>query len=199
MADKPGHFRSEGVGRDRDVELAPFYRVHRRTYAAYFDLFTPAEWEKKSAEIAAERARVRALEAATVAFLQPGEMQPERDFNQQGESSTVAGRINGRPGRTGRGWFSYDVPVEAGRPMTLVVTYHTDSRRPRTFEILVDGQRIAEQAFERSSTATFVDVEYPLPAELARGKQKVTVRFLGTQGNDIATVFGVRMIRTDGK
>src|SRR6185436_8602878 len=53
VAGKPGNFRSENVGRDSDVELVPFYRLHRRTYSVYFDLFTPAEWEKKSAEITA--------------------------------------------------------------------------------------------------------------------------------------------------
>ena len=193
VSGKPGTFRTDGVGRDRDVELTPFYRLHHRTYAAYWDLYTPAEWEKKSAEVAAERERVRKLEAATVAFVQPGDTQTERNFNQQGENTNVP-RLAGKAGRGGRGWFSYDVPVEAG-PMALVVTYHTDSRRPRTFEILVDGRRIAQERFDQSSVSRFVDREYPLPADLVSGKQKVTVRFQGTDRNEIAAVFGLRMIR----
>jgi hypothetical protein len=40
-------FRSDGVGRDRDVELVPFYRLHRRTYSSYWEVLTPAEYEKK--------------------------------------------------------------------------------------------------------------------------------------------------------
>ena len=28
---------------DQDVELSPFYRLHRRTYAAYWDIYTPPE------------------------------------------------------------------------------------------------------------------------------------------------------------
>src|SRR5262249_16134815 len=52
--EKTGNFRTDGVGRDQDVELMPFYRLHRRTYSVYFDLFTPAEWEKKAAELLAE-------------------------------------------------------------------------------------------------------------------------------------------------
>jgi DUF1680 family protein len=198
VADKPGSFRTDGVGRDRDVELSPFYRLHHRTYVAYWDLFTPAEWQQRSTEIAAERERARAREAATVAFVQPGEMQPERDFNQQGESTTSA-RVLGRPGRTGHGWFSFDVPVDANRPMVLVVTYHTDSRRPRSFDISVDGQRIAQEKFDATSVSHFTDLEYAIPAEFVRGKEKVTVKFEGTNGNDIATVFGLRMIRADAK
>ncbi len=194
VSGKPGTFRTDGVGRDRDVELTPFYRLHHRTYAAYWDLYTPPEWEKKSAEVAAERERVRKLEAATVAFVQPGDTQTERNFNQQGENTSVA-RIAGKAGRGGRGWFSYDVPIDAASAMALVVTYHTDSRRPRTFEILVDGRRIAQERFEQSSVSRFVDREYPLPADLVSGKQKVTVRFQGTDRNEIATIFGLRMIR----
>jgi hypothetical protein len=194
VAGKPGSFKSDGVGRDRDVELTPFYRLHHRTYAAYFDLYTPSDWDKKSAEVAAERERLKQLDAATVAFVQPGEMQPERDFNQQGENTTVA-RLGNRTGRTGRGWFSFDVPVDATKSNALVVTYHSDSRRPRTFDILVDGQPLAQERFEASSDNRFVDREYPLPAALVKGKQKVTVRFQATSNNDIAAVFGLRVVR----
>jgi DUF1680 family protein len=47
VSDKPGNYRTDAVGRERDVELVPFYRLHRRTYSVYFDLFTPAEWDRK--------------------------------------------------------------------------------------------------------------------------------------------------------
>jgi hypothetical protein len=198
VAGEPGTFRTDGVGRDHDVTLAPFYRVQHRLYVAYWDLMTPAEWDKRSAEVAAERERVRRLEAATVASVQPGEMKTDHDFNQQGENTSIA-RVSGRPGRGGRGWFSYDLPVDESRPMTLVVTYHTDSRRPRTFDILVDGQRIAQQTFDRSSVSHFVDVDYAIPAELVRGKTKATIRFEATNGNDIAAVFGLRTIRADAR
>jgi DUF1680 family protein len=47
---KTGQFRTDGVGRDTDVNFVPFYRLPRRTYSIYWDLYTPAEWEKKTAE-----------------------------------------------------------------------------------------------------------------------------------------------------
>ncbi|MBE3134276.1 MAG: glycoside hydrolase family 127 protein, partial [Acidobacteria bacterium] len=71
----PGRFRSNGVGRDRDVEFAPFYSLHRRTYGAYWDIFTPADWQQREAAVRAADAKQRRLEAATVAFVQPGQMQ----------------------------------------------------------------------------------------------------------------------------
>ena len=147
----PGHFRTAGVGRDRDVELVPFYRLHRRTYTTYWDLLTPAEFETRAAEMAAERARQRRLDAATVAFVQPGEMQPERDANQRGEETSVV-RIDGRPGRRGNKWFWYDVPVDEARPAALLVTYHRDSRRPRAFQILIDGRGSGRNRSTRAAT-----------------------------------------------
>jgi hypothetical protein len=128
--------------------------------------------------------------------VQPGEIYFERDFNQQGEKTTAV-RIGQeqRQGRGGAGWFSYDVPVEPAHPMALIVTYHRDSRRPRSFEILVDGQRIAEQKFEPSIEDRFFEIEYPIPAQLVGDKDKVTVRFQGAGGNEIAPVFGVRVVR----
>ena len=40
--------------------------MHRRNYTAYWDLLTPAELEVRNKELAAETARMRALEAATI-------------------------------------------------------------------------------------------------------------------------------------
>ena len=95
------------------MDFVPFYRLHRRAYAVYWDLFTPEAWAKQAAEYAAQREQARKLEAATVAFAQPGEMQPERDFNFQGEDSEPVRLLN-RPGRQGAKWFSFDLPVDPG-------------------------------------------------------------------------------------
>jgi DUF1680 family protein len=201
VPNKKGHFRTEGVGRDRDVDFVPFYRLHRRTYAIYWDLFTPSEWEVKAAEYAAERERQRKLELATVAYVQPGEMQPERDYNYQGSDDTRVTRVEGRPGRRAGSWFSFDLPVEPSRSMTLVVTYYSAERRrgPARFEILLDGERIAEQEVAGSSPARFFDVEYAIDVSLVEDKKKVNVRFQAIDGNSLAGVFGVRMIRADAK
>jgi hypothetical protein len=197
VAGKPGTFRTAQVGRDRDVELAPFYRLHRRTYAVYWDLLTPAQWEKKAAELAAQRERQRKQEAATVGYAQPGEPH-DKEFNQQGEDSSAV-RVAGRPGRRASKWFSFDLPVDPAHPMLLMVTYNSEERQARTFEVLVDGVRVGQQSIERykpgSSSGRFFDAEYAVPAELIKGKQRVTVRFQSTGGNETGAVFGIRMIR----
>jgi len=79
------------------------------------------------------------------------------------------------------------------------VTYQTDNRRIRTFDIQVEGQRVASQTLEPNGESRFFDVEYPLPPALMAGKQKVTVRFEATNGNEIGAVFGVRTIRATSR
>ena len=205
VPNEPGHFRITDVGRDSfgadleiEANLVPFYRLHRRAYAVYFDMFTQPEWEEKKAEYVAEQERQRELEKATVAYAQPGEMQPERDFNFQGPDDARVTQVLGRPGRRGRSWFSFDLPVEES-PMVLVVTYYSGerSRGGASFDILVDGEHIGHQEMTRSSPPRFFDVEYPIDADIVKGKKKVTVRFQATEGSSIASVFGIRMIRGD--
>jgi hypothetical protein len=196
VAGNPGAFKTTGVGRDRDVEFTPFYRLQRRVYGAYWDLLTPAEWEARAAALLAAQAAQRELEAATVAFAQPGQMQAERDFNQQGERSTSV-QLDGRVGRRATGWFSFDLPVDAEHPMALVVTYNRAERQRRAFDILVDGVKIAEQTMDGRSPqekSVFFDMRYAIPDALVAGKQKVTVRFQGTGGSEVATVYGLRTI-----
>jgi hypothetical protein len=110
-------------------------------------------------------------------------------------------REQGTPGRRAGKWFSFDMPVEPEHPMTLIVTYHDEERANRTFEILVGGVRVGQQSIERhrpgNGSRGFFDVEYAIPAELVKGKQKVTVRFQAATGSETASVFGIRMIRSD--
>jgi DUF1680 family protein len=195
VADKPGNFRMDGVGKPRDIELVPFYRLHRHVYMGYFDVYTPADWKKKSEETIAALDHERKLEAATIAYATPGATAQDLQFHQQGENASVT-RMDGRTGRGGRGWFSYDMPVESAHQNVLVVTYHADSRRPRTFDILIDGQPLAQERLEAASEDRFFDREYEIPlAQIPQGKATVTIRFQATGGNDIAAVFGLRMVR----
>ena len=203
VAGKPGDFRTAGRDPDdqmREVDLVPFYRLHRRSYEIYWDLYTAEMWKRKLAEVADERIRQRKLEADTISFVQPGDAQKEKEFNQQGEESTLD-RAAGRPGRRGRKWFSFDLPVESDHSLAVIATYFSEERGKRTFEILADGQHIGEQSIERSppgsATGRFFDVEYKLPAEVVKDKKRVTVRFQATGNNEIAAVYGLRLIRVD--
>lgn len=205
VADRLGVFHTVGVGKvtdgsEKELEFVPFYRLHRRTYGIYFDLYSDDTWNKYLAEQALQKTKQQKLEAATIAFIQPGDPDKEKAFNQQGEE-TNQDRNGGRAGRRAKKWFSYELPVEATTPVALVVTFNTDERGKRSVEILVDGQRIGEQSIDRSppgsATGKFFDVDYKLPADFLKDKRKITVKFQATNGNETATVFGLRAVRAD--
>jgi hypothetical protein len=204
----PLRFRSDGAGREpdaaakpRDVDLVPFYRLHRRSYSTYWDVFTADQWEEQQAVYAAEAERLRLLDAATVAYLEPGEIVFEREFNYQAGPGAVAARMDGRPGRRSRSWFSYDVPVEPAHPMTLIATYNSGDRRgtPAVFDILVDGNVVQREEIGLADPPQFYDVEYAIAADVVAGKERVTVRFQAADGSQIATLFALRMIRADAE
>jgi len=204
IAGRPGAFRTRGVARQvtsaqpaapaPDVELVPFHQLRRRTYVAYWDVLTAAEYAARTTEVVIERDRLRTLEAATIALVPVGEADAEKPFNMRGEDTSIV-RADGRPGRRAGKWFSFDVRVAPSVPAALVVTYNSDNRRARTFEVSVDGRRIAQESHPQGSVSKFFDVEYRLPAEIVADKSTITVRFQATGGNDVATVFAIRSIR----
>jgi hypothetical protein len=203
VADNLGVFRTVGVGRNTDgqtneVQFVPFYRLHRRTYSIYWDLDTDAIWTKKIEELKAERAKQQKLQAATIAFLPPGDTEKEKSFDARSEESSPETR-HGRRGRRAKKWFSYELSVDPSKRIALVVTLNSEERAKRSFEVLLDGQRIGEGVIERyppgSPPGRFYDVDYKIPAELVKDKQKVTIRFQSTGGNETATVFGLRLVR----
>jgi DUF1680 family protein len=207
VADKQGVFRTIDVGKtfdgtEKELEFVPFYRLHRRTYGVYFDLYSTDAWSTKLAELAAALKKQQLLEAATIASIAPGDAEKEKTFNQQGEDSTQD-RLTGRPGRRAKKWFSYELPVDSAKPVALVVTYNTDERGTRKTEVFVDGQKVGEQSIDRSppgsATGKFFEVDYKIPAELLKDKKKITVKFQAMGNNETATVYTVRTVRADAE
>ena len=62
-----------------------------------------------------------------------------------------------------------------------------------------EGKNFAKviRAVKSDKTGAYTFKEEIVPAELVKGKQKVTVRFQATGGNETAGVFGVRLVRAD--
>ena len=192
-------FKTEGVGRPRDVTLVPFFSLHDRRYTVYLDRFTVADWARRQAEWRAAREREARLAARTLDVLRIGEMQPERDHDLQGER-TSAGEAFGRKWRhaTDGGWFAFTLRVDPDRPVELLCTYWGgDGGGYREFDVLVDGTRVATQKLEQNAPGKFFDVAYPIPPELTRGKTRVTVRFQAHPGKWAGGLFGVRTLRAE--
>lgn len=194
-------FTTHGVGRPHDVALNPFFSLHDQRYTVYLDVFTQSEWAAREAELRAQQERERALNARTVDTLRIGEMQPERDHQLTGER-TGAGEHLGRKWRhaTEGGWFAFEMAVAPDEENSLLCTYWGSEVGPRTFDILVDGQKIAEQTLANDAPGQFFDVTYAIPQDLTRGKSKVTIRLQGHPQNFAGGLFGCRVLKgAEGK
>jgi len=192
----PVTFRTVSAVKPADVTLYPFYRMHHKRYAVYWDLLNDQQWAERESNYSKDLERLRRLEAATIDFVQPGETQPELNHNMQDER-TEAGENAGRKWRHARdgGWLSFDLKVVPDQPVALVCSYWGSETGPRNFDILVDGKKIAAQSLHNDKPGEFFDVTYAIPQELTRGKNKLTIRFQAQPGNFAGGFYSVRTIR----
>jgi len=195
-AARPHEFEMQGVGKPFDVKLIPFYKVYNQYYSVYWDYFTPADWAARQAEYEAEKKRQQEIEARTIDYFRIGEMQPERDHNLQASERSYVSDAIGRMGREARrdNYFSFEMKVNPAVANNLLLTYIGDDK-DRKFDILVEGVKIAMVEWNGGKTGTFYDVEYKIPDELLKGKEKVTVRIEANYGKTAGRVFGVRIIK----
>jgi uncharacterized protein len=189
-------FKTEGVGRPTDQTLKPFHVIVDEPYIVYWDLFDEAGWEKLKKDYEAERERQRQLEASTVDWFQPGEMQPERDHKVEGEK-TSAGEFGGRKFRHtyDGGWFSCEIALPDGEPADLVVTYWGSETGNRKFDLLLDGEKFASQSLHRDKPEKFWEKTYELPEAATNGKKSAVLKFQAEPGNFAGGVFGIRVVR----
>ena len=188
---QPLAFHTSGLA--QQVRFIPLYRIIGEKYGVYFRVFAPGS--AGEAAWRAQQERLRERLARTVDSVRIGDAESERAHNLQGEKTIGGSHYTGRwrhaePG----GFFAYDLAVDPNARNILVVTYW-GSDVGRTFDILVDGQRIATQTLNNNKPDELFEVEHPLPADLVAGKQKITVRFEGRPASLAGGVFGLAVVR----
>lgn len=195
-------FRTAGVGRPRDVSLMPFHELFDQRYTIYWRLTDEDGWQqiraerRTRAEAAAQAAARRAAyEKRKIDWVDIGTSGSEQSHQMKGrntESGTYAGR-RWRHASEG-GWFEYHMEVLPDKPVTLHCTYW-GSDAGRTFDILIDGTKIATQKLADNQPDVFFDVEYAIPTELTEGKESVVIRFAAHAGSTAGGVFGCATLR----
>jgi DUF1680 family protein len=189
-------FATQGAAKPSDVTFIPFYRLAHERYTIYIKQVTPAQWTRMEAEVRATEAAARELETRTIDQITPGEQQPDVDHQMKGKRTSAA-NYNGRSLRHAEngGWFSYQIKVRPNVENVLRVTYWGGETGQRTFDVLVDGQKVAEQRLANNKPGEFFDVDYPLPENLTSGKETVELKFAAHGGNFAGGVFGIRVMK----
>ncbi|MGF7030802.1 DUF1680 family protein [Paenibacillus mucilaginosus] len=193
---KPNTFLLQGIAYAGDLELRPFYRMYDRRYTVYWDLFTREAWAAAESGYRAAVVYNAQLEARTVDFVQPAEMQPERDHDFQGEHVGL-GSIHNRKYRDTwpSGWFSFAMKVLPEEPVELAVTYLKTSQPAGGFDLLADGRLLGGGRLESEELGKLETLVYELPQELTAGKTSITIKFAAHQGRKVAQVAGLRIVK----
>ncbi|MEI7576773.1 MAG: beta-L-arabinofuranosidase domain-containing protein [Armatimonadota bacterium] len=191
----PRTWHSVGNLLPTDLAFRPFFDIQHERYSAYLDVFTHQDWENREAEFRKKEAEEAALNARTLDWFQPGEMQAERDHNVQSELSGPA-EWQGRKCRHAwnGGWFSFDLKVDPSKTQDVVFTYWGGDRR--TFDVLLDGAVWETHSGNGQPAEKFFDRTLKLTPEMLKGKSKVTIKLQAEKPNGWAGgLFGVRVLK----
>jgi hypothetical protein len=190
---QPLTFRT--TGQTPDMTFIPLNKVLDEHYGVYW-VITSAGSPRHKKILAEEEAR-RKREERFFDHVVP-DAESETAHNLQGER-TGSGPFGNKAWRhaINGGWWSWDMKVLPDTQMTMACTYWGSDVGQRTFDILVDSEVIATQSLDRSKPGEFFDVEYALPMELTKGKEKVTVRFHAREGNFAGGVFECAILKPE--
>lgn len=197
VAGKPLTFTAPGLVHGADgprTEFIPFFRLHESRYTMYWQHATPDGLAAQQAENAAREADRIALNARTIDRVAPGEQQPESDHFFKGEGSE-AGINNGRHWRHATGWFSYELndPKKEARVLRLSFAKVDAGRQ---FDILINGQVLANVTLKADAKEEIYTVDYPIPDALrVKANGKLSVRFVAKPGSIAGGLYGLRLLR----
>jgi DUF1680 family protein len=188
-------FKTQNTGNPSDVELVPFSTIQDDYYSVYFDVFSTDKWASQQKIYEAAKQKEQELEARTVDVLRMGEMQPERDHEFSGEK-TMTGENHGKKFRASRGGsdMSFKMKIKPEAQNALICTYWGMDNRGKIFDVLVDGVKIATEDLNKYKESRFYDISYPIPAELIKDKQTVTITLKPQPDNSVGPVYGSRVI-----
>ena len=194
---KTNTFKTNAVGKPRDVVMKPFYKTHDERYSVYFDLFTKQRWQEYKQQNREAEEKAKKLEAMTFDGFQPGEMQTERNHTFNGDKLTLIEDFRGRKARGAErgGWMSFDMKVMMAEPMVLVMEYWGGYTGSKTFDILIDGTKIATENISGKKDGEFIKVAYEITFELTKTKDKVTVKLNPHEGHRAGPFFYARTLK----
>jgi hypothetical protein len=198
IAGKPLHFNltTKMVNEIRN-ELMPFFELHDSRYMMYWLALSEDSYKDYLTNLAKQEQERQALEARTTDKVQPGEQQPESDHFMETDNSTV-GNTNDvffRDARDGH-YFSYLMQTGGKTDLSLRLKYWGvgDWKNPE-FDIFVDDALVTTvNLVGKYRTSQFKFEEYPIPAELLKGKKQVRVKFVAKPHKQVGEIYEVRLI-----
>lgn len=188
------NFRLTGT-RPASIPLKPFYQVHDQHYNVYFDYYTETQYDQRLMEHQAALDRQKDLEERTIDFVQPGKKEDEESHGLAHSERSYVDEALGRTGREARAghYYEFRMKTDPTLPNQLVLTYLGDDKN-RSWDILVNGQKLTTVHWPGGSPGKFYDLYYDLPPTLISTSQ-ILIRIEANQGKTAGRIFGARTIR----
>lgn len=195
---KPMCYTVPGLFADRykDLQLEPFFRIHDARYMMYWLSMTRQDFDAYENARKEAEAKKLALDMRTVDAVTPGEQQPEADHAMKFEKSEK-GNFQNQSWRDARdgGFFAYTLDTKGKTKLSLMVRYWGNETGNRSFDILINGQVLAEENLAgKWNLQQMQEVTYPIPVELLKDKAAVTVTFRSKPGNIAGGVFHLSLL-----
>jgi DUF1680 family protein len=192
---EPLTFRSEGLGQPGDVVLRPFYGLYSKRHAVYLRVEPEAALRARAAREQQAAADERAVESRTIDRVSVGAEADEQAHALQADRAG-AWSLEGRTCRSTRygGSWSYALRLPASGPAALRVTYWGGETRRHGFEVTAEGETLATQSLFDDRPGELYAVEYPLPARLTSGRERIRVGFRAGPKQSTGAVFDVRVV-----
>lgn len=182
----------------KNLELEPFFRIHDSRYIIYWQSMTQKEFEHYVTTKQEEELQKIKIDQRTVDVVIAGEQQPEADHFMENENSRTGNleRESWRDARN-KGYFQYKLKTEGNENLSLMVRYWGRETGYRTFDILIDGVKfLTENVSKKWNKGNFINVEYPIPAEMLKNQQYINITFQSRENSIAGRVAAVRLLHT---
>ena len=125
------------------------------------------------------------------------------------DASETAHNLKGSNMRTGtdlgwrdavNGWISYDLKTDPERPMDFITKqWGSDGGDNRRYNIYCDGTLFSYDELKSFSPNEYYLMRHPIPFELTKGKEKVTIKMQSvTQDDIVGGIFGAYTALSEG-
>ncbi|MFO1050760.1 MAG: glycoside hydrolase family 127 protein [Planctomycetota bacterium] len=168
--DAPRYRSRQGVGHPRDLEFAPFYRVHGERYAAFVTLGKGVA----TGEASASRGDV-------VDAVRCGDPQSQRAHDHQSWRGTPETLEGGVIALRSPSFLRFDLRCDPQAAQRVRLEF-ASADAEAAYQIELDGLPAAHGTVPAGQDATTVTVEHTLDLALTRGKEVVALKLLPGRG-----------------
>ena len=182
------------------LKLVPFYKIHHQRYMCYW--YQQTEENYRNSSMAQSEAEQEALNARTIDFVATGEQQSEAGHNVRYSNGSTTGEYNGERYRDAKagGFIEYTLYNNSGieENLSIMLRFIT-ADKGRKGTLTVDGEQLADitipDRVKGSDDRGFYNVEYPIPASLAKGKKQFVVRLTASPSTLCPGLYYVRLLK----